>query len=383
MRSSETNVEAGTWPDQPPPDNGRWAKRLTVALACAGLGAAVAFNHLRSKHRAIRSVGELRGKTVLISGGARGLGYLLAQEYGRWGARVWIVSRTEAEVVRAEQALRSLGCDAYGLVGDVRDPFDVRRIVSTVVEAAGGLDILVNNAGVIQATPFEHARLDDFADSLRTHLWGPLHLIRETLPVMRRRGDGRIVNIASIGGRIGVPHLVPYSVGKFALVGLSEGLRAEVWKDGIAVTTVCPGLMRTGSHVRAHVRGQHEREARWFGLAVATPLTSISARRAAQRIVWASVTKRARVTIGWQARAAEIIDTLAPEVVAGAAAIATATLLPGPIDTQGASEDRIAGDVGFGWVQHFLPNRAARDNNEIEADPAPLAVPKPSSSGEP
>lgn len=135
-------------------------------------------------------------------------------------------------MVRAERALQALVCDAHGLVGDVRDPFAVARMVSAVVDAAGRLDILVNNAGVIQATPFEHARLDDFADSLRTHLWGPLHLIREALPVMRRQGDGRIVNIASIGGRIGVPHLVPYSVGKFALVGLSEGLRAEVWKDG-------------------------------------------------------------------------------------------------------------------------------------------------------
>lgn len=111
---------------------------------------------------------------------------------------------------------------------------------------------------------------------------------------------------------------------------------------------------------------------------MATPLTSISARRAAQRIVWASVQKRVRVTIGWQARAAEILDALAPEVLAGAAAMATATLLPGPVDTSAASEDRVAGDVGFGWVQHFLPNRAARNYNELEADPAPLPVPDPS-----
>jgi NAD(P)-dependent dehydrogenase (short-subunit alcohol dehydrogenase family) len=237
-------------------------------------------------------------------------------------------------------------------------------MVASVVEATGRLDVLVNNAGIVQATPLEHARLEDFADSLRTHLWGPLHLIRESFPVMRRQGEGRILNIASIGGRVGVPHLVPYSVGKFALVGLSEGLRAELWKDGIAVTTVCPGLMRTGSHVRARVRGQHEREARWFGLAVATPLSSMSARRAAERIVWASVTKRARITVGWQARAAELLDVVAPEISSRLASAVT-SLLPAPTERDEANEGRMAGDVGFGWLTPFLPNRAARENNEI------------------
>jgi NAD(P)-dependent dehydrogenase (short-subunit alcohol dehydrogenase family) len=138
-----------------------------------------------------------------------------------------------------------------------------------------------------------------------------------------------------------------------------------LWKDGIAVTTVCPGLMRTGSHVHARVRGQHEREARWFGLAVATPLSSMSAKRAAERIVWASVTKRARITLGWQARAAELIDAVAPEVSARVAQAVTGALLPGPVNTAAADRGRVAGDVGFGWLTPFLPNRAARENNEL------------------
>jgi short-subunit dehydrogenase len=202
---------------------------------------------------------------------------------------------------------------------------------------------------------------------LRTHLWGPLHLTREALPHMHRQGEGRIVNIASIGGRVAVPHLVPYCVGKFALVGLSEGMRAELWKDGVAVTTVCPGLMRTGSHGRARLRGQHAREARWFGLAVATPLSSMSAQRAAQQIVWAAVNRRARVTLGWQARAAEVVDTLAPELSALVASAITSLALPAPVSSAEGDEGRMAGDVGFGWLTPFLPNRAARDNNEATA----------------
>jgi NAD(P)-dependent dehydrogenase (short-subunit alcohol dehydrogenase family) len=330
---------------------------LASAVALGGAVAALLLQRRQRYRRAVWSVTALHDRTVLISGGARRLGFLLAREFGRWGAKVWIVSRTAEEVARAEDELRRVGLDVHGLVADVRDPFDVRAIVSRIVVATGRVDVLVNNAGVIQATPLEHARLDDFADSLRTHLWGPLHLTREVLPHMRRQGGGRLVNIASIGGRIAVPHLVPYCVGKFALVGLSEGLRAELWKDGVAVTTVCPGLMRTGSHVRARVRGQHAREARWFGLAVATPLSSMSARRAAERIVWAAVQRRARVTLGWQARMAEIVDTLAPEISARVASTIAERALPGPIEAAIGDEGRVAGEVGFGWLTPFLAHR--------------------------
>jgi NAD(P)-dependent dehydrogenase (short-subunit alcohol dehydrogenase family) len=345
-------------------------RRLALAAASAlALAGALAVARRTQYRRAVRSAQALHDSTVLISGGARGLGYLLAREFGRWGARVWIVSRTAAEVEQAEAELRRLGVNARGLVGDIRDPLSVRELVTEVVAVDGRVDVLVNNAGVIQATPLEHARLQDFADSLRTHLWGPLHLTREVLPHMRHHGGGRVVNIASIGGRVAVPHLVPYCVGKFALVGLSEGLRAELWKDGVAVTTVCPGLMRTGSHTRAHLRGQHAREARWFGLAVATPLSSMSARRAAERIVWATVRRRARVTLGWQARAAELVDTLAPEVSARVASTVTRLALPGPADPGTGDEGRVAGDVGFGWLTPFLPKRQT-PNGATERDPA-------------
>jgi NAD(P)-dependent dehydrogenase (short-subunit alcohol dehydrogenase family) len=348
----------------------RWSGRamgIASAVTLGGIVAAMLVRRVRLERRAVRLARALHDRTVLISGGARGLGFVLAQEFGRWGAQVWIVSRNAAEVERAEGELRRRGVDAHALVADIRDPFAVRTVVSRVVEATGRLDILVNNAGIIQATPLEHARLEDFADSLRTHLWGPLHLTREALPHMRRQGEGRIVNIASIGGRVAVPHLVPYCVGKFALVGLSEGMRAELWKDRVAVTTVCPGLMRTGSHGRARLRGQHAREARWFGLAVATPLSSMSAQRAAEQIVWAAVNRRARVTLGWQARAAEVVDTLAPELSARVASAITSLALPAPAPSAEGDEGRMADDVGFGWLTPFLPKRAARDNNEATA----------------
>src|SRR5204863_5194639 len=115
----------------------------------------------------------------------------------------------------------------------------------------------------------------------------PLFTTLSVLPAMRRQGEGRIVNISSIGGKIAVPHLLPYDASKFALTGFSEGLRAELLKDGIYVTTVCPGLMRTGSPRNADFKGQHEAEYAWFSIGDSLPGMSMSAEAAAERIVTA------------------------------------------------------------------------------------------------
>jgi NAD(P)-dependent dehydrogenase (short-subunit alcohol dehydrogenase family) len=304
------------------------------------------------------------GRTAAISGGTRGLGYLLARELARRGAHVFVFSRDTDEVSRAVDKLRAHGLEVDGLRCDVRDPNDVANAVTAIVRHTGRLDVVVNNAGVIQVTPFENAHLEDFEESLRTHFWGPLHLIRASLPYLRR-DRGRILNVSSIGGRIGVPHLSSYCAGKFALVGLSESLRAELAKDGISVTTATPGLMRTGSHLHVELRGQHAREAQWFGASLVSPLTSMNANRAARMMVNACVTGRAHVTPGIQARLAEMLNAVAPEFVATLASLVTRGLLPGPADTPSGDQSRVAGEVGFGWLSPFVPKTASRRNNEL------------------
>src|SRR5690606_33384143 len=182
------------------------------------------------------------------------------------------------------------------------------------------------------------------------------HMARACLPHMRRLGRGRILNISSIGGRIGVPHLAAYSAGKFALAGWSQALRTALAHEHILVTTATPGLMRTGSHVRAVIRGRHRAEARWFGASMLTPVTSMRAPRAARQIVDACLAGRAHVTPGIQARAAEILQGVAPGAVAWAGALATRLALPhaAPGDAA-ASVPRRAADVGFGWIEPLLP----------------------------
>jgi short-subunit dehydrogenase len=216
------------------------------------------------------------------------------------------------------------------------------------------VDVLINNAGTIEVGPFEQTALKDFQDSLAVHFWAPLHLIRRLLPHMPRNGDGRIVNISSIGGRIPVPHLAAYAAGKFALTGLSETLRAELVPRGIKVTTVTPGLMRTGSYVNVRLRGSHAREFRWFAALMATPLTSMQARRAAAQILDAVRRGRATVTPGWQARAAQRFGGLAPGALDAINAVVERWLLPGPLDADARSEARVAAAVNPGVVRRLL-----------------------------
>ena len=205
---------------------------------------------------------------VLITGGARGLGLALAREFVRVGCRLVLAARDAQELARARQDLTQRGAEVLAVPCDVTNQEQVR--VDQATQHFGRVDIVVNNAGIIQVDPMSTTTVEDFATALDVMFWGAFYPTLAVLPQMRARRSGHIVNITSIGGMVSVPHLLPYTCAKFAAVGLSEGLRAELGQEGIRVTTVVPGLMRTGSYVQARFQGQQECE----------PLASVYARRA-------------------------------------------------------------------------------------------------------
>jgi short-subunit dehydrogenase len=155
--------------------------------------------------------------------------------------------------------------------------------------------------------------------AMNTMALAPARLALTALPVMRRQGHGRIVTIASIGGKVSVPHLLPYSTAKFAAVGFSEGLRAELGRGPVTVTTVVPGLMRTGSHVQARFTGQPSKEFTWFSLGASLPLVSMDAERAARQIIAAVRQRRAEIILTpagkLVSRAAGIVPGLTTEIL--------------------------------------------------------------------
>lgn len=335
--------------------------KAALLLAAAGAGALVAARALYRRWLEY----DLRGKTVLITGGSRGLGLVLAREFADEGANVAICARDPAELERARADLASRGARVCAFPCDVTDRAQVKELVEVVTDHFGAIDVLVNNAGVIQVGPLEVMTLEDFEQAMAVHFWGPLYTTLAVLPQMRARRDGRIVNISSIGGKVSIPHLVPYSASKFALAGLSEGLRAELLKDNVVVTTVCPGLMRTGSPRNATFKGQHRAEYAWFALSDALPVTSIQAERAARQIVEATKRGQAELLITTQAVLAVKFRALFPEAAADVLALVNRLLpAPGGIGRKRAkgkeSESALAPSI-----LTTLSDWAARRNNEL------------------
>lgn len=231
---------------------------------------------------------DLHGQVALITGGSRGLGLALARELADQGCRLAICARYEAELLRAGEELERRGADVLAVRCDVADRADVDRMVAAVEDAFGRIDILICNAGVMQVGEVRSMELEDFRQAMDIMYWGALYPILAALPAMRARKAGRIAIIASIGGKISVPRMLPYSGAKFAAIGLGEGLRAELAGDGITVTTIVPGLMRTGSYLNAHFSGDAEgREShyRLFTPLSALPMVSANADGAARSFV--------------------------------------------------------------------------------------------------
>ena len=232
---------------------------------------------------------ELQGKAVLITGGSRGFGLAMAEEFAREGSKLVICSRESDELERAQTKLREFGADVLSVECDVTKPEEVQQLITQATAHFGHIDILVNNAGIISAGPLNTLTRSDFEESMNIIFWGTYNTTMAVLPQMRARRNGRIVNIASVGGKVSVPHLLSYASAKFAVVALSEGLHAELAQEGIDVTTVAPGLMRTGSQVNAIAKGdKHKEEYSLFALIDTLPGFSISVERAAKQVVRAT-----------------------------------------------------------------------------------------------
>ena len=276
---------------------------------------------------------SLAGASVLITGGSRGLGLALAHEFARLGANLTLVARDAGELERAETTLRSSGAllqpnQVQTVAGDVKRQADIDRAIQAAADRYGHLDVVVNVAGVIQSGPLDNMTEADFRESMEVNAFAPLNVTRSALPYLRARG-GRVLLVASIGGKVAIPHLSSYSMSKFAVVGLGQALRAELAQDGVSVTTVCPGLMRTGSPRHATMKGQHRREYALFATVDNLPVISLDARKAAQRIVQALIRGEAEVMIGGPANILRAIQAIAPQLTADLLALSN-RLLPGP-----------------------------------------------------
>lgn len=333
--------------------------KRSFLFSLAGLGLAA-----WGVNRLLREDFSFAGKCVVITGGSRGLGLTIARRLAAEGARLALLARDAKELNDACAELRKLGGEAIGISCDLLDRSQSADAIDKVRERFGTIDVLINNAGMIEVGPLANMQREDFEKSMQLHFWAPYNLIEQVIPQMRAAGGGRIVNIASVGGKIAVPHLGPYSASKFALVGLSDSFRTELARDGICLTTVTPGLMRTGSQVNAKFKGNYGAEYTWFSLSASMPLLSVAAERAAEKIVAACRRGQAALVIGWPARLGIIGNALFPSLT-GEAMKWINRILPGP--TAGGSELKSGREAREEqhlpeWLKHFTDAGISRHN---------------------
>ena len=325
----------------------------SLVLAAGALGLAVTSRY-RSRY-------NFENKVVVVTGGSRGLGLVLARELASRGASLGLMARDAIELARARRTIDSDSLVQL-LPADVTDAAQVERAFSTMIRRFGRIDVVINNAGQILSAPFDDTTTEDFKALLDVHFWGTLNVSRAALPHLARHGDGRIINICSIGARVPVPHLSAYCASKYAQAGLSAVMAQELRAKGIRVTTVLPGLMRTGSHLQAWFKGERPTEFALFSLIGGAPGTSMSAERAARLILAAAARGQSDAVIPFTYRQIAKLAAIAPNITNASLAAVNAAM-PGP-GTQFAAQGKHMELPALVKSVASMNERAADKNNQ-------------------
>ncbi|MBC7385968.1 MAG: SDR family oxidoreductase [Cryobacterium sp.] len=257
-----------------------------------------------------------RNETVLITGGTRGLGLAIAEIYAKRGMNIAVCSRTEVDLDKAVNHLLPFSprIKVKGYVCDVGNEEEVLSLLEKISHDFGIIDILVNNAGVIISAPALATSVKDMKSTMDSNLLGMIHTSMALAPKMAERRAGRIINVASIGGVVPVPHLLAYGTSKFGAVGFSTSLGLELKRFDVSVTTVCPTLIRTGSYLHALFKGKTKQEMNWFTVASTYPFLSKSAESVAAAIVRAGDRRKLFAVIGLNAKIARLGFALFPNL---------------------------------------------------------------------
>ena len=189
---------------------------------------------------------DLSGRSVLVTGGSKGLGKAMAEGFASAGANLFLVSRNLSEAKgAAEEISAAYGVEAHGHEADVTEQASVEAMVSEAMEACGRIDVLVNNAGINRRGPIEELSLEDFKEVQEINVTGVWLCSRAVLPHMKERGNGRIVNLSSALGLVGTPNRTPYATSKGAVTQMTRALSLEIAGSGVTVNAICPGPFLT------------------------------------------------------------------------------------------------------------------------------------------
>ena len=199
-------------------------------------------------------------KTILVTGASSGIGKGIALRFGREGWRVALVARREAKLQEVAAAISDAGGEPHVIVADLSQEGAPDRVVATAIEALGDIDVLVNNAGMGNFESAEEISDAAYEAQFRLNVWACMAMVRAIVPHFREHGGGQLVNIGSVVGYIGYPKAAIYTSTKWALRGLNETWREELYPDGIKCAYVAPGYVITGFNDRDEQGTAEERE---------------------------------------------------------------------------------------------------------------------------
>ncbi len=197
-------------------------------------------------------------KFAAVTGAGSGIGRAAAIALAQAGFTVALLGRTKASLRETQDAIRTAGGDAHAFPADVTDEASVDHAFAQIAQQFGRLDVAVNNAGVISIRKVAELSLADWDRVMNVNARGVFLCCQAELPLMQAQRWGRIVNLSSIAGKVGLPDLAHYCASKFAVIGFSNALAKEVARDGVTVNALCPGIVGTGMW-----RGEDGLSGRW------------------------------------------------------------------------------------------------------------------------
>lgn len=247
---------------------------------------------------------RIRGKRVLVTGAAGGIGRAIARRLGREGARLALLDKDEQKLQAIDGNEFAPGGDLLRLACDLCDDDQIEAAADRLLREWGGLDILVNNAGVVYYGRTDAMSHDEWQQVLGANLLGPMRLTRLLLPHLLAEPEAHIVNVSSMYGYFATNRCSAYHATKFAIVGFSEALRAEYARRGLGVTVLCPAFVRTD--LFTSMAGENG------GVSIPPSWICTTAEKVAERAVRAIYRNRRLEVVGWLARATWWLRRIAP-----------------------------------------------------------------------